>query len=321
MVYTHGYGLAMTRVNAVEREGLPKLLVKDIPPNAPKDLEITRPEIYFGESQQDYILVKTQEKEFDYPKGNENVYTTYAGKAGISIGSILRRLAFAYHFGSTDLFFTSRLTPDTRIIYRRQITERVNTLFPFLKLDKDPYMVIDQGRLVWVMDAYTRTSRYPYSLPVFDSFNYIRNSVKIVVDAYDGTVQGYISDSDDPIIQTWMKIFPNIFKPLSAMPESLHKHLRYPEQLFDAQTRVYAIYHMKEAQVFYNQEDKWNIPIENYEGQEQSIDPYYVIMRLPNETNEEFILMRPFTPQGKNNMIAWMAAKCDPNDYGNLMVY
>ncbi len=321
MVYTHGFGLAMTRVNAVEKEGLPKLMVKDIPPIAPEGLKITRPEIYFGESQTDYILVKTKEKEFDYPKGNENVYTSYSGKAGISIGSFLRKLAFAYRFGSTDLLFTSRLKPDTRLLFRRNITERLETLFPFLQLDKDPYMFISKGKLYWLVDAYTITNRYPYSKTIGNRFNYIRNSVKIVVDAYDGTVKAYITDPQDPLIQTWAKVFPGTFIPNDQIPTDFRAHFRYPEQLFRAQSYIYAQYHMKDIQVFYNQEDKWTIPSETFDNQTMEVEPYYVIMRLPGETKEEFMIMIPFTPASKTNMIAWMAAKCDPENYGKLVLY
>jgi uncharacterized membrane protein (UPF0182 family) len=322
MVYTHGYGLAMTRVNAVEKEGLPKLLVKDIPPVSPYGLNISRPEIYFGESQSDYILVKTREKEFDYPKGNENVYTTYSGKAGIPIGSFFRRLIFAYRFGSTDLLFTSRLTPNTRLLYRRNITERLGTLFPFLRLDDDPYMIIaSDGKLFWLVDGYTLTNRYPYSKPLGNRFNYIRNSVKIAIDAYDGTVNAYITDPDDPLIQTWARVFPGVFKNADQIPADFRAHFRYPEQLFRAQAYIYAQYHMKDIQVFYNQEDKWAIPSETFDNQTQDVEPYFVIMRLPGEAKEEFMLMIPFTPASKTNMIAWMAAKCDPEDYGKLVVY
>lgn len=322
LVFTHGYGLAATRVNEVAPEGLPTLLVKDIPPVSPVGMKIDRPEIYFGETQSDYILVKTKEKELDYPKGNDNVYSIYQGTAGILLDSYFRKLMFSYLFGSSDLLFTHQLTPDSRIVYRRRITDRVKTIMPFLTYDPDPYIVISGGKLFWILDGYTESDRYPYSQPYNDDFNYIRNSVKVVVDAYNGTVWFYVIDPSDPIIQTWMKIFPDAFKPIDQMPPDLKSHIRYPEKLFRVQSEMYGIYHMKDPQVFYNQEDKWAIPSEILESQEkQPIEPYYIIMRLPGETKEEFMLMVPFSPTTKNNMIAWMAAKCDGADYGKLIVY
>lgn len=322
LVYTHGYGVAMTRVNAVEKEGLPKLLIRDIPPVSPSELKIDRPELYFGENQSDYVIVKTQEKEFDYPKGNENVYTTYQGKAGIQIGnSFLKRLMFAWQFGDTDLLFTSRLTPESRLVMSRNIVERCNKIFPFLILDEDPYIAIDQGRLVWILDAYTVTDQFPYSQPVSSRINYIRNAVKITIDAYDGSVNAYISDPTDPLIQTWQKVFPGLFKPLTAIPESLKDNLRYPEFLFTIQAEIFKTYHMTESHILYNQEDKWTFPKETFDDKLQDLDPYYNIMRLPGEPKEQFMMMVPFTPATKTNMIAWMAAKSDYPDYGKLIVY
>ncbi len=322
LVFTHGYGLVATRVNEVAPEGLPTLLVKDIPPVSPVGMKIDRPEIYFGETQKDYILVKAREKELDYPKGNDNVYTIYQGTAGIPLNSYFRKLMFSYLFGSSDLLFTNQLTADSRIVYRRSITERVQTIMPFLTYDPDPYIVISGGKLYWILDGYTQSDRYPYSQPYRDDFNYIRNSVKVVVDAYNGTVWFYVIDPSDPIIQTWMKIFPDAFKPIDQMPPDLKSHIRYPEKLFRVQSEMYGIYHMKDPQVFYNQEDKWTIPSEIFESQEkQPIEPYYIIMRLPGESKEEFMLMVPFSPATKSNMIAWMSADCDAADYGRLIVY
>ena len=320
LVYTHGYGLAATRVNAVAPEGLPILLIKDIPPVSPPDLKIDRPEIYFGESQKGYILVKTNQKEFDYPKGNDNVYTTYKGTAGIPLNGF-RRLIFSYLFGDTDLFFTSTITPDSRIVYRRDILQRVKTIAPFLSYDSDPYIVISGGKLYWILDGYTHTMRYPYSQPYGHRFNYIRNSVKVVLDAYNGTVRFYVINPDDPIIQTWQKIFPGVFQPFEKMPEDLQAHVRYPEDLFTIQADMYSVYHMRDPQTFYNQEDKWTIPNEVFESDKQPVEPYYVIMRLPEEAKEQFLMMVPFAPATKNNMIAWMAAKSDTPEYGDLIVY
>jgi uncharacterized membrane protein (UPF0182 family) len=320
LVYTHGYGVAATRVNEVESEGLPKLLVKDIPPVSPPDLKIERPEIYFGESQSDYILVKTKEKEFDYPKGNENAYSIYSGTAGIPL-SPLRRFIFAYLFGDTDLMFTGTLLPESRILYRRNILERVKTIMPFLSYDDDPYIVVSGGKMYWILDGYTQSKRYPYSQSYANQFNYIRNPVKVVIDAYNGNTKFYLMDNTEPMIQTWQKIFPNAFVPFDQMLEDLKSHIRYPELLFTVQSKMYAVYHMREAQIFYNQEDKWAIPNEMFGSEKQPVEPYHVIMRLPGESKEEFMMMVPFTPALKDNMIAWMAAKSDMSDYGKLIVY
>ncbi len=319
--FTHGYGLVMSPVNEVTPEGLPVLYVRDLPPEVSVDLRIDRPEIYYGEKGGRYVFVKTRVQEFDYPRGDTNVRTTYQGKGGVSVGSLLNRLAFALRFGDSQIFFTDALTPESRILLYRNIHDRVRRVAPFLAYDRDPYLVVAGGRLVWLQDAYTLTDRYPYSQPVDSRFNYIRNSVKIVIDAYDGTLTFYIADRHDPLIQTYASIFPGLFRPIEQMPQSLRAHLRYPEDLFRVQTQVYATYHMKDPNVFYNKEDVWALPAEVYQGDQLPMEPYYVIMRLVGEEQEEFVLILPFTPAGKNNLIAWMAARCDGEHYGELVVY
>jgi len=317
--FTHGYGAALSPVNEVSAEGLPILLVKDIPPVG--DFSIERPEIYFGEKTNDYVIVGTRTEEFDYPMGDENVFTRYQGKDGISLGSFVRRLVYAWQFGDFNILISGELTPESRVLYYRNIGERVNHLAPFLKLDSDPYLVVMDGRLFWIQDAYTTTDRYPYSHPLGGGLNYIRNSVKVVIDAYNGSITFYITDPEDALIQTYQAIFPKLFVPAEQMPETLRVHLRYPEDFFNIQAEVYQTYHMEDARVFYNKEDLWAIPRELYFGTEQLMEPYYIIMRLPDEEKEEFLLMLPFTPVRKNNTIGWLAARCDGENYGKLLVY
>ncbi|MBA7688466.1 hypothetical protein ES703_96948 [subsurface metagenome] len=317
--FTHGYGLALSPVNEVSTQGLPVLLVKDIPPIG--DFNIERPEIYFGEKTNDYVIVKTKTEEFDYPMGDENVYSYYQGKDGVSLGSFIRRLVYAWQLGDFNILISGELTSESRVVYYRNIQERVNHLAPFLTLDSDPYLVVMEGRLFWIQDAYTTTDRYPYSEPLGDGLNYIRNSVKAVIDAYDGSVTFYITDPEDALIQTYQVIFPKLFVPAGQMPESLRVHLRYPEDMFNIQASVYQTYHMRDARVFYNKEDLWTVPNELYFGREQPMEPYYVIMRLPDEEKAEFLLMLPFTPENKNNTIGWLAARCDGENYGKLLAY
>jgi len=316
--YTHGYGIALSPVNEISAEGLPTLLVKDIPPVG--DFNIERPEIYFGEKTNDYVIVKTETEEFDYPMGDDNVYGHYQGESGVGLGSFIRRLVYAWQFGELNILISDELTPESRVLYYRNISERVNHLAPFLKLDSDPYLVVADGRLFWIQDAYTTTDRYPYSEP-YGGVNYIRNSVKAVIDAYDGSVTFYVTDPEDALIQTYQAIFPELFVPAGQMPESLRVHLRYPEGMFNIQASVYQSYHMRDARVFYQKEDLWAVPKEVYFGQEQLMEPYYVIMRLPDEEKEEFLLMLPFTPVSKNNTIGWLAARSDGENYGKLLAY
>jgi len=325
LTFTHGYGVAAGPVNQVTPEGLPVLFVKDLPPKSEvKELEVTRPEVYYGEILNDYVVVKTKSKEFDYPKGEENVYTSYAGKGGVKINSPLRRLFYALRFGSLKLFLSGDITGESRIIYNRNVKERVNKIAPFLTYDSDPYLVISDGKLHWILDAYTSTDRYPYSQPLSineSRINYIRNSVKVVVDAYDGSIKLYQSDPDDPIIKTYTKIFPKTFRKLSDMPKSLRIHLRYPEDIFTLQTAIYTTYHMDDPQIFYNKEDQWEIPAITQGDELQSMNPRHMIMKLPGEKEEEFILMLPFTPRAKDNLSAWMVARNDEEQYGKLVVY
>lgn len=326
LIYTHGYGLALSPVNEVTSEGLPNLMVKDLPPSYEPGLKIDRPEIYYGEMTKGYVLVNTKTKEFDFPKGDKNVYSSYEGNGGIPINSFSRRLLFAFEFMDPQILFTTNITPQSRIMYNRRIGERVRLIAPFLDYDKDPYLVISNGKLYWIQDAYTTSDMYPYSYRShgqlgYNSLNYIRNSVKIVIDAYDGKMTFYMMDKHDPIVQTYAGIFPGLFKPFAEMPTDLKQHIRYPKDLFKIQAQIYAKYHMDDVQVFYNQEDLWQTPDELYSNSRQEMESYYLIVNLPDEEKEEFFLMLPFTPSKKDNMIAWLAARCDYPNYGNLLVY
>ncbi|NQT57138.1 MAG: UPF0182 family protein, partial [Desulfobacteraceae bacterium] len=325
LIYTHGYGLALSPVNEVTPEGLPNLLIKDLPPSFDADLKIDRPEIYYGEKTDQYVLVKTKTKEFDYPKGDKNVYTIYQGNGGVPINSFIRRLLFAVEFLDPQIFFTTYLSPESKIMYNRRIGRRVRTIAPFLNYDGDPYLVISEGKLYWIQDAYTTSNMYPYSHPSYGWFNkglnYIRNSVKITIDAYNGDVCFYLIDEKDPIVKTYSNIFPDLFKPFNEMPPDLIKHVRYPKDLFEIQAHTYRTYHMEDARVFYNQEDLWQIPDELYGESRQEMEAYYVILKLPEDEKEEYFLMIPFTPSKKDNMIGWLAARSDLPNYGNLVIY
>jgi hypothetical protein len=321
LTYTHGYGVVLGPVNRITREGLPEFFIKDIPPVSGADIKVTRPEIYFGEISNDYIFVRTKRPEFDYPVGEKNVYSQYEGKGGVPL-SFFRKLVYALRFGSLTILLSDDITPGSRVMYYRKISERVSRIAPFIRLDSDPYLVISpQGRLLWFLDGYTTTDRFPYSEPFRNMGNYIRNSVKAVVDAYDGTVELYISDAADPIIQTFAKIFPGTFKSLNQMPADLRSHIRYPPGFLSIQAKMYATYHMEDPQVFYNKEDLWSIPRKSGTGGEREMEPYYTIMKLPDEKKEEFVLLLPFTPSRKDNMAAWLAARCDAPHYGKVVVY
>lgn len=321
LTFTHGYGAVMGPVNRVSPEGLPVLYIKDIPPVSGVPREITRPEIYYGELGNDYVFVNTKSKELDYPAGDKNVYTTYQGRGGIPVTSFFRKVLFAAHFGTARILFSQDLLPESRLMMYRRVGERVKRVAPFLRYEADPYLVIaEDGRLFWIVDAYTVIDKYPYSEPYRQGVNYIRNSVKVVVDAYHGSMTFYVSDPNDPVIQTYTKIFLTLFQPLDKMPADLKAHIRYPEGLFAIQAQMYATYHMRNPQVFYNKEDLWNIPRRGAEG-DAPMEPYYVILKLPQETKEEFILLIPFTPARKDNMSAWMAARSDAPHYGKLIVY
>ncbi len=325
LTYTHGYGLAASLVNKVTSEGLPDLIIKDLPPSINVDMKIDRPEIYYGEKTDEFVLVKSKTKEFDYPKGDENVYTHYQGTGGVPVSSFIRRALFSLEFLDPQILFTTSLGPDSRIMYNRRIDRRVRAIAPFLDYDGDPYLVVSQGRLMWIQDAYTTSNMFPYSTRTFlysrNRLNYIRNAAKISIDAYNGDVNFYITDEKDPIVRTYSKIFPHLFKPFSEMPDDLRKHVRYPKDLFKVQADIYRTYHMKDVQVFYNQEDLWQMPDEIYGSSRQKMEPYYIIIRLPKQKTEEYVLMLPFTPSKKDNMIAWLAARCDVPNYGNLIVY
>ncbi len=326
LIFTHGYGLAMSPVNEVTSEGLPQLMIKDLPPVMDIDLKIDRPGIYYGEKTDEYVMVKTSAQEFDFPKGDKNVYTDYQGKGGVAIDSFLKRLLFAIEFLDPQILFTTYLQPETRIMFNRRIKQRVKAIAPFLVYDTDPYMVVSGGRLYWIQDAYTISNMYPYSKRSKNPFrkrglNYIRNSVKVIMDAYDGDVTYYTIDEQDPILRTYAQVYPDLFKPLDKMPADLKKHLRYPVDKFEIQVQIYARYHMQDIQVFYNQEDLWEPPDEIYGDNRQMMKPYYIIIKLPEEDKEEFLLMLPYTPSKKDNMIAWLAARSDFTNYGNLIVY
>jgi uncharacterized protein len=320
--FTHGNGIAMNPVNRFDEEGLPVFYVKDIPPVGPPELKIDRPEIYFGEETRNYVVVGGGTKEFDYAKGQENVYNVYEGRDGVSLRGLWTRALFAWYFGDFKLLISDNVTSSSKILLRRLIQERIQRIAPFLRLDRDPYLVINEGRLIWLQDAYTVSDSLPYSqVTQPGSINYIRNAVKIAVDAYDGNPVFYIADPKDPIVLTYQRIFPTLFQPMASMPDSLRKHIRYPEDLFIIQAKVYGTYHMKDPEVFYNKEDLWNFPRENHKGQVGVMQPYYTIMRLPGEPREEFILMLPMVPNNRDNMIAWLAARCDGPNYGKVIEY
>lgn len=314
--FTHGYAVVMSPVSEATSRGLPRFIIGDIPPDAPADLQVKRNEIYFGEREDNYVIVHASRPEFDYPVGEENATTTYEADTGVPTGSLLNRVAFALRFGSKDLLFSPLITSKSKVLFRRSIPQRVGSLAPWLGLEDDPYPVLADGRIKWVVDGYTSSDRYPYSEP-FYGVSYIRNSVKTVIDAYDGTVTLYAFDPDDPILAAWGKVFPGLITPGDKMPNAIREHLRYPEGLFRLQAQVYRTYHMKDPQVFYNKEDAWDLPMDS--GQEMT--PFYVLMSLPGETEEDFLIMLPFTPRNRANMIGWMAAKSDPGDYGQRVVF
>jgi len=322
LTYTHGYGLVASPVNRISPEGLPEFFLKDIPPVGTGLPRITRPEIYYGELGNDYVFVRTRSQELDYPSGDQNVYARYEGRGGIPVTSLLAKLAFAVRFGEIKVLLSDDLTAESRVMIYRDIAPRVQQAAPFLKYDRDPYLVVtDDGRLVWMVDAYTTTERYPYAEPVRGMGNYIRNSVKATIDAYHGTVLFYIADPEDPVIRTYSRAFPGMFRPLSQMPGDLRAHVRYPEDLFTVQAKMYATYHMEDPQVFYNKEDLWVVPRLPHEGRDREMDPYFTVMRLPGEPKEEFVLLSPFNPSGRDNMIALLVARSDSPNYGGLIAY
>ena len=328
LLFTHGNGVVMSPVTQKSSEGLPNFYLQNIPPVASGGPTIKEPRIYFGEGPDSYVIVKSSTPEFDYPKGGDNVYAAYDGTAGVPIGSAAMRTLFAWYFDDPNLLLSNYLTGESRILFRRNIQQRVDTIAPFLQLDRDPYLVVSEGRLFWIQDAYTTSGWFPYAqAQPGRAENYIRNSVKVVIDAYNGSVSFYLMDAADPIAATYEKIFPALFKPLAEMPPDLQKHIRYPEDLFTIQAQVYRAYHMDAAEVFYNREDLWQFPRQptgpdgfNLAGSARMV-PYYIMMRLPGEPRAAFFLMLPMVPSQRENMIAWLAAHCDPPDYGRLIVY
>jgi uncharacterized membrane protein (UPF0182 family) len=361
LVYTHGYGFTLSPVNTVGPGGLPDYFVKDIGVGTGNNqgmlgtsserirasIPTNHPRIYYGELTNTYVMAPSDVREFDYPSGDENVYNTYDGNGGVSIGTWWRRLVFAKYLQNWQMALSRYFTPETKVLFRRNIRERIQLIAPFLQYDNDPYLVVANTRLFqgengkaaqnpakvngqpstannylyWIVDAYTTSDRYPYSEPGEGGFNYIRNSVKVVIDAYNGSVSLYVADPTDPIIATWQDIFPNLFQPLDTMPLSLRVHLRYPEDFFAVQSERLLTYHMTDPQVFYNREDQWQIPQEIYGNEQQRVQPYYLIIKFPKEESEEFILLHPFTPTSRNNLIGWLAGRADGDNYGKLLLY
>ena len=319
--YTHGYGLTLGPVNQVTDEGLPVLFVRNMPPETEAGLTIDEPSLYFGELSNDYVIVGTNTPEFHYPRGESNEPTKYAGRGGVPIGSLWRQLLFALRFRAYQIVLSDGIGAESRVLFNRNINDRVRALAPFLSFDQDPYLVLADGRLFWIYDAYTTSSRYPYSTATATRLNYIRNSVKVVIDAYHGTTTLYLADERDPIAATYGRMFPTLFKPLAQMPASLREHVRYPETIFSIQSQIFATYHMTQPGVFYNREDQWDIPVLDESGEGRPMEPYYTIMRLPHEKDAEFIQMLPFTPRRRDNLAAWLVARSDGDHYGKLSVF
>ncbi|NUQ11907.1 MAG: UPF0182 family protein [Gemmatimonadaceae bacterium] len=320
LTFTHGMGITLAPVNQVTTEGLPVLFVKDLPPASTVSLSVTRPQIYFGELTNSYVIVGTQQPEFDHPSGDSSLYAAYQGRAGVPL-TFLRRAVLAWHFASLRMLLSGDITAESRILYNRNISRRAARALPFLRFDGDPYLVVtDAGELVWILDAYTSTTRYPYAARLADGTTYMRNSVKVTIDAYHGTVRAYIADAADPLIRTQSRIFPGILSPLDSMPADLRRHLRYPEDLYRAQAALYTTYHMIEPDLFYNREDQWQIPMME-QGRDRNPFMRHLVMRLPDEQQAEYIFMTPFTPRQKDNLAAWMVARSDGEHYGKLLVY
>ncbi|MCW8814160.1 MAG: UPF0182 family protein, partial [Chlorobium sp.] len=344
--YTHGYGITLTTVTDFTSEGLPNLLIKDIPPQSTyKELTVKQPQIYYGELTNSHVIVNTTESEFDYPSGENNVYIKYPGKGGVQISNLWRKFLFGWMFDGTQLFFSGYPTSQSRIMFHRQIEDRVKTLAPFLTFDADPYIVLANGKLYWIIDAYTTSKYFPYSAtfnstenitykegdatrvltnetaPELDGVDYMRNSVKVVVDAFNGSVDFYIFDEKDPLIKVWSKIFPGMFKSKEQMPTDIRDHVRYPIDFLLVQGLMYAKYHMTDPTVFYNQEDLWIRATEQYYGQVQPVAPYYIMWQLPGTSKPEFVLILPFTPKNRQVMIGWIAGMCDSDNYGKFIAY
>jgi uncharacterized membrane protein (UPF0182 family) len=320
--YTHGYGLVMSPVTETNSQGEPRLSIRNLPPSWDSDdLQVDNPAIYYGENSSGYYIVNTGIEELHYPDGDANVYNNYSGQGGIQFNNIFRKLLFAWELGDINILLTDYIRDDSRLQRWRSVQERIRKITPFLQLDQDPYLVLNNGRLFWIQDAYTTSSHFPYSQRYQNGFNYIRNSVKIVVDAYEGTVDYFIIDEEDPVLNVYDSIFPGVFKSMDELPEGIENQFRYPQDLFEVQIETFSRYHMVTPQVFYNQEDLWTRPNEKYGGRQLIMEPYYVLARLPGEETLEFMLISPLTPENRDNMISWMAAKSDPGNYGNLVVY
>ncbi len=319
LVYTHGFGLVMSPVNAADTRGLPQFIIGDVPPVTTTDLVTKQPRIYYGEATDDYAIVDTGIKEFDYPLGEKNAYYEYQGSGGIPVGGLLTRLAFALRLGSSQVLFSEYVKPESRVLIRRTLMTRVQALAPWLQFEQDPYPVLVDGRITWVIDAYTTSENFPYSEGLPNSAtNYMRNSVKVTVDAFDGTTHFYAFDSADPVLKAWRSVFPTLVEPASNIPKAISDHFRYPQGLFEAQAEVYRTYHMTDPRVFYNKEDQWEIPGER---KGTPMEPFFVLMRLPGQSDEHFYIMQPYTPRNRDNMIGWVAANSDPGQYGQRTVY
>ncbi len=340
LIYTHGFGFTVSPVNTVGPGGLPEYFVKDISGDSSAlttsneairdSIPIGQPRIYYGEITNTYVMTGTRVRELDYPSGSDNVYNSYDGLGGVEIGSAWRRWLFAMYLKDWQMLLTRDFLPETKVLLRRNVKQRIQAIAPFLKFDSDPYLVAaaanqdfpsNPSYLYWIVDAYTTSDRYPYSDTGKEGINYIRNSIKVVIDAYHGTVNFYIADQSDPIIATWSAIFPNMFKPLSTMPVNLRSHTRYPVDFFKIQSERLMTYHMTDPQVFYNREDQWQIPNEIYGSEPRPVEPYYLITSLPTVPFEEFILLLPYTPKQRTNLIAWLAARSDGKNYGRLVLY
>ena len=347
--FTHGYGVVMNFVSKTLGGGFPQYVLQNVPAESAFGVTITQPAIYYGQAMLGYRIVATGIKEFDYPKGNDNVYTSYSGKGGIPLDSYWKKLLFAWTKADVNILLTSYLEPQSRIQIHRDVRERVAQIAPFLRLDNDPYAVLSEGKLYWVQDAYTVSNYFPYANPErptqyesaleqnlagpdaggtearltagFDGLNYIRNSVKVIVDMYDGTVRFYVMDPKDPVLAVYRQAFPGVFHDLSELSADLKRHLRYPEDIFSVQADQYRTFHMTDPQVFYNREDLWTAPMEKYAGQARPMQPYYILAKLPGSNQLEYLLMTPFTPQNRDNMISWMAARSDFPEYGEMLFY
>ena len=321
LTFTHGHGLTLGPVNQVTGEGLPVLFIRDLPPVSTVDLPVTEPSLYLGELSNEYAIVRTRAREFHYPKGDDNVFTTYEGSGGIVLDSLWKKLAFATRFRDYQLLLSDDITAESRLIFDRQIARRAQKIAPFLTFDDDPYLVVHDGRLFWILDAYTVTDRYPYASEAAARVSYIRNAAKVVIDAYHGTTTFYLAEPDDPIVRAYAKAFPTLFTPLDQMPAGLRRHVRYPEGIFGIQAAVYSTYHMTGPAVFYNKEDQWEVPTIDSGGQGVRMSPYYTIMKLPGEQRAEFIQMLPFTPRRRDNLASWLVARSDGDKYGQLMAF